>query len=145
MRWRASRPQLKRDPLGGTLTSHHSSEDPDERSCPGHSGERLHANGLRNERSTGPTCTGCRTNCTDVDPESSGGLRQGCVLMRNDGTRPIVIATLTLSNCVNTLQVCDVYHPNVAIAPGETVIVLRIQPLHPGRVYKFEFEYQWHT
>ena len=74
-------------------------------------------------------------------PEDSGKV----VFMRNDGTRPIVIATLTLTNCVNTLQVCDVYHPNVAIAPGETVIVLRIQPLHPGRVYKFEFEYQWHT
>jgi hypothetical protein len=59
------------------------------------------------------------------------------------GTSPIVVTELRVSKCVNIRQVCGVYTPNALVAPGRTVIALRVEPAVDGDAFSFYYEFRW--
>jgi hypothetical protein len=78
----------------------------------------------------------------DWQAEVRGTLARA-VYVRNDGTREILITEVRLHSCVNVRQECGVYRPNAPVAPGATVIALRIEPRQEGAAYSFSYEYRW--
>ena len=65
------------------------------------------------------------------------------VYAKNYGERPMRLSLFRLYNCVNLLQECGVSSPNVIVAPGEMVLVTKLQPRIDTRPYSFQYNYQW--
>jgi hypothetical protein len=65
------------------------------------------------------------------------------VYAKNYGERPMRLSLFRLYNCVNLLQECGVSSPNVIVAPGEMVLVTKLQPRIDTRPYSFQYDYQW--
>ncbi|HEY2824073.1 MAG TPA: hypothetical protein VGI83_00865 [Gemmatimonadales bacterium] len=61
--------------------------------------------------------------------------------MRNDTPTPVLITSVILSKCENLRQVCGEYRPNGAIAPGKTVLILKLEPLDQSKAYSFSYEF----
>jgi hypothetical protein len=65
------------------------------------------------------------------------------VYAKNYGDRPMRLSLFRLYNCVNLLQECTVSSPNVVVAPGELLLVIKLQPRIGTRPYSFQYDYQW--
>jgi hypothetical protein len=67
------------------------------------------------------------------------------IYIRNDGTVPVVVRTVRLTRCDNTRQPCGDHQPNAVVAPGATVVLMRITPLDEFKPFSFQYTYQWRT
>lgn len=62
---------------------------------------------------------------------------------RNDGTSPVAITELRLSNCSNLRQECGTHTLDVRIEPGQTVRIARLDPSNHAQRPRFAWEYRW--
>lgn len=75
----------------------------------------------------------------DLDDLSNSSVLQA----RNDGTSPIAITELRLSNCSNLRQECGTHTLDIRIEPGQTVRIARLDPSNHAQRPRFGWEYRW--
>jgi hypothetical protein len=65
------------------------------------------------------------------------------VFLDNSSSEAIVVTSVVLYGCSNTLTPCDSTAPNIEIGPGQTRIIARVQPSAPKARVRFGYRYKW--
>lgn len=94
-------------------------------------------------------CTGCATNgASGPFPEfpvkswQVQSASSGTIYFRNDGKRPVTIAVITLTRCVNTRETCKDYPVNLTVEPGQTVVGMKVGRFTATQRWSFGFAFQ---